>query len=143
MKKPVIVWFNRFLKIITVFSTIIFIFMNLENMMHYAAIGDSYDATKSLHARFYYWLQEVYGEDEGIAKWYEIRDYTVMIINKGVVSILFVLIVIMMRLSLAVDKRVNNKVNKRLKLYYIVCFILMLFITFIAAPEYVDSIFDS
>jgi hypothetical protein len=42
-----------------------------------------------------------------------------------------------------INKKLDKKMNKVLKGYFIFCILLMLWTTFAAGPNYVDTIFDA
>ena len=132
---------NKFLNIITILGTVYFIIINLENVTYYLSFG-SFGVTGYLYTGFQQLLQTVYGDEEGFMKCQEIRDYTILMITQGWIYFIFGLILIMMRLSYVVDKAVNNRANKVLKYYYIVCIVLMIFMSFVAAPFYISTIND-
>ncbi|MCR5517779.1 MAG: hypothetical protein K6F17_04330 [Lachnospiraceae bacterium] len=142
MKKNILLITCRILNVITVIVTVIFMVINFENLAYYDNWHYS-DSTKSLHVRYQYWLEDVYGTREGVEIYRRFRDFTVWIIEHHINEMIFAVIVLMMLVSIWINKKFNKKMNKVFKVYLILCIILMLLTIFVAGPDYVDSIFDA
>ena len=127
---------GKVLHIVTVLSTVIFYIINFENL---ADDCHTFQSTKSLHARYQYWLEDIYGERRGVEIYREFRDFTIWMVNHHINEMLFFTIILMMIVSIVFDRKVNKKENRRLVVYYVVCFIIMCYTTFIAGPHYVKN----
>ena len=141
MKKRICWLISILINIITVTSTIVFMFINFENIAYYT-VGFDFVSAKSLHARYYYWLQDIFGKEKGFEMYWKIVDFTIHIIKQNVNLKCFFAISIMMAVGLLVDRIVREKTNRKLMVYYFICFIIMLSATFSAGPFYIDSIYD-
>lgn len=144
MQRKILLVLNYFLKIITIIGTLLFMIMNFENITCYFSceFDNIIEPEKSISAKYPNWLNEIYGEKEGGEIYWKIVDFTERIINHHINLILFLLISIAMIICLYLDKKLNGEINKKLKLFFIIGFIIMLIATFVAGPAYEKLMFE-
>ena len=141
MKRKVLLLLSKLMNIVTVLSTLAFMGLNFENLtvdFMYGFFGRS-DPTKSLHARYRYWLEDIYGKEEGFEAYWKIVDFTTRIIEHHINEKIFIVIILMMLGSIWINKKIDKKMNKILRRYFIFCILLMLWTTFVAGPQYLES----
>ena len=117
MKNKILLITGKVLNVLIVIGTIIFGIINFENITYGSRYGLITEPSKSLHARYQYWLEDKYGRQEGVLIWRKIRDTTVWIIEHHINLISLILIVTMMVFSMRLDEKANNKVNGKLLIY--------------------------
>jgi len=131
--------------VLAVIGTLIFGIMNFENIT-YAKMSFSIncpDPTKSLHARYHNWIEDEYGFETGFKIVRKIEHFTYWMIEHHINELMLTAIILMMVDCVWINKHLNKKMNKVLLVYFILSVIGMLWVTYVAGPEYVDSIFDA
>ena len=142
MKERIYLWINILINITIIVITLVFIAINFENITYNTAERHP-ESTKSLNARYQYWLEDRYGRQEGLEICWKIEDFTIWIIKHHINEMFLVATILMILGSTWINKKFNKKMNKVLKVYFIICILLMLWTTFEAGPHYIDSIYDS
>ena len=143
MKNKILLITGKVLNVLIVIGTIMFVIINFENITYGSRNGLITRPSKSLNVRYHYWIKDKYGEDEGFEICRRIEKQTVSMIEHHTNEKIFAVIVLMMISSIWINKKLNKKMNKAFKVYFIICILMMLWTTFVAGPDYVDSIFDS
>ncbi|MCR5518285.1 MAG: hypothetical protein K6F17_06910, partial [Lachnospiraceae bacterium] len=100
------------------------------------------DPSKTLSARFQSWLENAYGNEKEIEIRREIEDFTIWITEHHINLIFFAILLVMMVLSIWLDKKLNSKISNRIKVCFIICIVIMWIVTFVAGPFYKQLIYE-
>ncbi len=132
---------RKAVNVITVLGTLFCVFVNMDIIAsaysYFSASGD-----KTLIARFWDWVDSIYGEEKGSEICFEVEDWTLEMVKKGNNKKLFFIISIMMILSILLGIKDKSKSNRKLRVYYVAFFLFMCFITYLIAPIYVDFAYE-
>lgn len=126
---------RKVVNIITVLGTWAFVGFNFDIIaccFSWYSIGP----TMSIYVRYHSFLEKIYGWEKALDLKYEIIEWTLDMIEKGVNKKLCIIISIMMVISMLLGIKDNGKANKRLRVYYIAFLIFMLIITFWGPSHY-------
>ena len=127
------------LNILTIVTTVIYIIGNFETILIY-----SYDSPSrtpnSLWLKYKYALRNIYGRKKGIDIFYDINSMSWWFVENHKNVIFFIIISIVMLISIIIGKK-EKKLSKVLLVYYAVCFLVMIFVAFLASPRFADYYF--
>ena len=145
MKNKLLFISGKILSLLTVIETVIFGIINFENILYNYQWGFiiSTKPSKSLHAKYQYWLEDIYGKEEGFEAYWKIVDFTIWIIKHHINEMFLVATILMMLGIMWINKKLNKKMNIVLKVYFIISILVMYWTITELGPFYIDSIYDS
>ena len=124
------------LNILTIVTTVIYIIGNFETILIY-----SYDSPSrtpnSLWLKHQQLLDNILGEYKGTRIFRIMRDTSWWFVENHKNVIFFIIISIVMLISIIIGKK-EKKLSKVLLVYYAVCFLVMIFVAFLASPRFAD-----
>ena len=127
---------QRKLNVATILATVIYIIGNFETILIYPYDSPS-RTPNSIWLKHQYWLDDIFGEYRGLRIFRIMRDTSWWFVENHKNVIFFIIISIMMLISIIIGVK-SKKINKFLLVYYIICFLLMAFVAFLASPRFDD-----
>lgn len=143
MKKKPIQLISKIFDGMTIFAMIFCLMINFESLsLYFSSYYYHSNGKKSLYYRFHNFFRDKYGLEKGMDICFRIRDFTVWLIENRINNIYFMVITIMMMVSFLFDMWISKRVNRRLLVYYIALYMLVLITIFVAAPDYIHGVYD-
>ena len=132
---------SKILIVVSFLCVIFFIIVNADNWAYYMS-WYSYPTGRSLRTRFGNYLRSTYGIERAVDIEWDIEKRTLKIIESGYNVKAFCIILFLLIITIIFDRRVYERVNKRLIVWSIVCIVIVFLITFVTSPDYANSIYE-